>query len=178
MQTKVPIDLLDSTEQSLIFLQKVESFIPETFDTTDIDKFINYKWRKNYRMYVPLIIYAIYILILVDTALNYSQSYTNKPGILLFNFFIFISEVYQVISSEGHEYFKQVENWIDIIGIIYIYLYASKAPLTEYDEELDRQYLSIGLFLNLGNFILQIAFLTKTLRTTWIIIENSLVKVV
>lgn len=87
------------------------------------------------------------------------------------------SEIFQ-ICTVGQEYFLQVENYIDLTGMVFMYLYSATTPKNEWDEELDKQNLSIGVFLNLGNFILQVAWLTKKLRTTWLIIENSIVKAI
>lgn len=57
-----------------------------------------------------------------------------------------------------------------------MYIYGSFNPENERDEIYDRQILSIGAFLIIGNFIIQFSWLSTKLRTTWLIIENSLVK--
>lgn len=75
------------------------------------------------------------------------------------------------------EYFKQFENYIDILGLVYIYSYVFTHSSDEYEEIRSKQYQSIGIFLILTNLILQLANLSKTLRTIWIIIENSFMQV-
>lgn len=98
MQSRVPVYLKANTEQSMIFLKKVNSFIPDVFDTTDIRYLIDYKWRKTYRMYLPLIVYFLYVYVMIDTALNYSQTNTNKEYIYVFNILNLLSEFYQLIT--------------------------------------------------------------------------------
>ena len=68
------------------------------FDTTDIRYLIDYKWRKNYRMYLPLVVYFLYVYVMIDTALNYSHTNTNKVYIYIFNILNLCSETFQMIT--------------------------------------------------------------------------------
>lgn len=73
MQTKVPVYLLESSEQSIEFLQQVDSYITDVFDTTDIKYLIDYKWRKSYKIYGTMLVFACYIGVMIDTALYYPR---------------------------------------------------------------------------------------------------------
>ena len=74
-QSKLQVYLNESSEQSLTFLKHVESYNNEIFDRTDIKYFIEYKWRNNYKMYLPLFIYSYYIYTMIGTAINPDEEY-------------------------------------------------------------------------------------------------------
>lgn len=84
-----------------------------------------------------MIIYGIYVSVLIDTALNHTINHKNKQGILLFNVWILVSEFYQMMTI-GHEYFLQVENYFDLTGIVYIFLFSTSHSTDHYQEVLER----------------------------------------
>ena len=47
------------------------------------------------------------------------------------------SELFQIMTV-GQEYFRQVDNYIDMTGMIFMYLYSTTTPNNEWDEELDK----------------------------------------
>ena len=55
-------------------------------------------------MNVPLIIFAGYIWVMIDTAVNYAADHQNKESIVIFNMFALLAEIFQMVTI-GHEYF-------------------------------------------------------------------------
>ena len=73
MQTKVPVYLLEASDQSIEFLKQMDNYLTDVFDTTDIKYLIDYKWRNNYKKYMTMILFAFYIGLMIDTALYYPE---------------------------------------------------------------------------------------------------------
>lgn len=103
------------------------------------------------------------------------------------NITMLISEFFQ-LRILGINYFSQLDNLIDLIGIVFIFLQSNYEP-GNYDsfheaakiliniqrEENGKEFLSIGFFFILTNLILQLATMFKRFRTFWIIIDNSII---
>ena len=97
-----------------------------------------------------------------------------------------ISELFQ-LRILGFNYFYQLDNLIDIIGIVFVFLQCNYKPgdyknfaeiantlINMQREETGKEFLSIGFFFILTNLILQVATMFKRFRTFWIIIDNSI----
>ena len=73
------------------------------FETTDIKYLIDYKWRKSYKQYLTMGIFAVYIYVLIEAGMSHNPS--NKQQISIFNSIMLLSEIYQIITL-GNQYFK------------------------------------------------------------------------
>lgn len=69
-----------------------------------------------------MLLFACYIYVMIETALYYPQK-MNKGTIEAFNTIMFFSEVFQMFTV-GLEYFKHVENYIDLTGMLFMFIYS------------------------------------------------------
>lgn len=67
-------------------------------------------------------LFACYIFVMIDTAINY-PSRKNKEIIEIFNTIMFCAELFQICIVRK-EYFIHVENYIDLAGMLFMYLYS------------------------------------------------------
>lgn len=65
--SKVPFNLVRGKKSSIQFLEKVIDFAPTTFET-DVKFIVEYKWRRNWGIFLPMLIQMVFAFPLMCNA--------------------------------------------------------------------------------------------------------------
>jgi hypothetical protein len=135
LQSYVQLPIISGTNQSIEFIQSIENCRNlRIFDTTFIQTMLQIKWDQvKYVVYFQMFMYMSFLVLLSLYTVKYRNSgFLWAP--FSFNGFFFLYES-AYLASSGKKYFLDYWNYVDMIRIFMIFIYAVLIWTDAYPDE-------------------------------------------